>query len=98
MEEDLKWQSSGISYSLIILESLQACSQDFQKGGYMDVESVCCMHNHVKVGGSGGMFPLKVRCSAIAFEAILGQKQSRSIGYVAHRVISKFSYVLRKMV
>ena len=34
---------------------MQARSQDFQKEGYMDDESVC-MHNRVRVGRSGGMF------------------------------------------
>ena len=40
-----------------------------------------CMHKHARVGGSGGMFPpnfLESRCSEIASEAILGQKQIRS--------------------
>ena len=41
-----------------------------------------CMHNHVGLGGCGGMLPqefLGFTCSEIASEAILGQKQSRSI-------------------
>ena len=37
----------------------QACSQDFQKEGYMDVESVC-MHNRVRLGASGGMLPQEI--------------------------------------
>ena len=49
---------------------MQARSQDFQKEGYMDAESVC-MHNRVRLGGSGGMLPQE-----IASEATLGQKQS----------------------
>ena len=52
---------------------MQARSQDFQKEGYMDAESVC-IHNRVRLGGSGGMLPQE-----IASEATLGQKQSHSI-------------------
>ena len=37
----------------------QAHSQDFQKEGHMDVESVC-MHNCIGLGGSGGMFPQEI--------------------------------------
>ena len=50
----------------------QARSQDFLEGG---------LHKHARVGGSGGMLPqenVEIRCSEIASEAILGQKQSRS--------------------
>ena len=54
----------------------QAHTQDFQKGGYMDVESVCL---NVRLGGSGGMLPQEIRCTEIASKAILGQKQNRSI-------------------
>ena len=46
-----------------------------------------CKHKHVRIGGSGS--PRKfceIRCFEIASEAILGQKQSRSI-YMAHRVV-----------
>ena len=48
-----------------------------------------CMHKHTKLGGSGGMLPqeiLEIRCSEIASEAILGQKQSRS-SYMARGVL-----------
>ena len=41
-----------------------------------------CMHKSARVGGHGGMLPqeiLEIRCSEIASEAILGQKQCRSI-------------------
>ena len=40
-----------------------------------------CMHKHAKLGGSGACSlrkSLESRCSEIASEAILGQKQSRS--------------------
>ena len=33
---------------------------------------------HARLGGSGGISPHKIRCSEIASEAILGQKQSCS--------------------
>ena len=39
------------------------------------------MHKHARLGGSGGMLPqeiLEIRCSEIASEATLEQKQSRS--------------------
>ena len=42
---------------------------------------VTCMHKHARLGGSGGMLPQEIlenRCSEIASEAILGQKQNRS--------------------
>ena len=46
-------------------------------------EVYVCTHKHVSLGGSGGMLPQdifgEIRCSEIASEAILGQKQSRSI-------------------
>ena len=44
---------------------------------------------HVRLGGSGGMVPgrklFEIRCSEIASQAILSQKQSRS-SYMARRV------------
>ena len=36
------------------------------------------MHKHEGLGGSGGMLSQEIRCSEIASEAILGQKQSRN--------------------
>ena len=42
------------------------------------------IHKHARLGGSGGMSPQKIfeiRCSEIASEATLGQKQSRSSRY-----------------
>ena len=53
------------------------------------------MHGHViyaRLEGSGGMLPQEIsenRCSEIASEAILGQKQSRS-NYMARRIASNF--------
>ena len=47
------------------------------------------MHNHARLGGLGAWSPRKIfeiRCSKIASEAILEQKQSRS-SYMAHRVL-----------
>ena len=38
-----------------------------------------CVHKHARLGGSGGRKFLEIRCSEIASEAILGQKQSCSI-------------------
>ena len=54
-----------------------------------------CMHNHVRLGGSGGIVPRKfseIKYSEIAFEVILGQKQSRSI---ATQLQSKMSIIYR---
>ena len=49
-----------------------------------------CMHKHARLGGSGGICSprrfLEIRCSMIASEAILGQKQSRS-SYMACGVL-----------
>ena len=36
------------------------------------------MHAYARLKGSGCMLPQELRCSVIASEAILGQKQSRS--------------------
>ena len=44
------------------------------------------MHKHARLGGSGGMFPQEIRCSEIASEAILAQKQSGS-SYMARGVL-----------
>ena len=47
------------------------------------------MHKHGRVGGLGACSPrkfLEIRCSEIASEAILGQKQSRS-SYTARGVL-----------
>ena len=48
---------------------------------------VTCMHKHARLGGSGGMLCQEIflenRCSEIASEAILGQKQNHS-SYMAH--------------
>ena len=51
-----------------------------------------CMHKHVRLGGIWGHTPsekLEIRCSEIASEAILEQKQSCS-SYMAHRVLHPF--------
>ena len=48
------------------------------------------MYKHTRLGGSGGMPCQKIRCSKIASEAILGQKQSRSshiVRGVLHSII-----------
>ena len=37
-----------------------------------------CMHKYARLGKSGGMLPEETRCSVIASEAILGQKQRLS--------------------
>ena len=57
----------------------QARSQDFLKGCYVDV----CVCMHVQACSSRKC--LEIRCSEIASEATLGQKQSRS-SYVARGV------------
>ena len=67
----------------------QACSQDFQNGGYMGVDVHVCMHKHARLGQSEAMFPqeiLEMRCSEITSKAILEQKQSRS-SYMARGVL-----------
>ena len=67
--------------------TIQAPSQDFQEGGYVDV---CCVALACKTRGVWGRTPpgkfLKIRCFEIASEAILGQKQSDS-SYLARRVL-----------
>ena len=63
------------------LKCTQARSQDFLKGGYMDIYA--CPRMQYYIGGSGGMLPQEIGRSEIASEAILGQKQSRS-SYMAH--------------
>ena len=63
------------------------CSQDLLKADYMDVCHVCMytyMPKHARLGGLGAS--LEIRCSEIASEAILGQKQSRS-SYMARGVL-----------
>ena len=48
-----------------------------------------CMHKHARLGGLGAYSPRKflgIRCSEIASEAILGQKQNCS-SYMTHRVL-----------
>ena len=55
----------------------------------MDIWFVC-MHKHVRVGGSVGCPPrkfLEIRCSEIASEAILGQKQNRIATWLAEYCI-----------
>ena len=55
-----------------------------------------CIYKHARLGWSGGMLPqdlFEIRCSEIASEAILGQKQSHS-SYMAH--ISIASNCVRK--
>ena len=45
------------------------------------------LSKHARLGGSGGMVPQEIfRCSEIASEVILGQKQSRS-SYMARGVL-----------
>ena len=41
-----------------------------------------CMHKHARLEECGGMFPQEIRCSDIASETILGQKQSHSSSMV----------------
>ena len=49
-----------------------------------------CMHKGARVGGYGGMLSpkkvLEIKCSEIASEVILGQKQSRN-SYMVHGVL-----------
>ena len=46
-------------------------------GGYTRVSDVLVyMHKFARLGGVGGM-PPRIRCTEIASEAILGQKQNR---------------------
>ena len=44
------------------------------------------LQKHARLGVSGACSPRKFKCSEIASEAILGQKQSRS-GYMARGVL-----------
>ena len=55
-----------------------------------------CMHNHARLVSLGGMLPHKIliRCSEIASEAILGQRQSLS-SYMARRVLHPIFGCLR---
>ena len=50
-------------------------ARNFRRG----VTCMSDLHKYARLGGSGGMLPkkiLEIRCSEIASEAILGQKQS----------------------
>ena len=60
------------------MHQYQAHSQDFQKGGYVH-RCMMCMYacKHGRLGGSGAC--LEIRCSEIASEVILGQKQIRIV-------------------
>ena len=65
----------------------------FRRGLHECLVCLVCMYACIikdsRVVGSGGMLPkeiLEIRCSEIASEAILGQKQSCSM-YIAHRVL-----------
>ena len=73
-----------VSLSCIIMQN-QARSQDFLKGGYVDVYVCICKKQGCKTrGGLGGRSPgkfLEIRCSEIVSGAIFGQKQSRSSYY-----------------
>ena len=65
-----------------MVQPVQARSQDFLKGGYMDVWLYVRMHKNARLGGGWWHAPpekcLEIRRSEIASEAILGQKQSGS--------------------
>ena len=75
----------GITFSDACSLLIQAQSQDFCKGGCMSVCCVCRMYNNARLGWSGAVLPQDIL--EIAYEAILGQKQScsNSIRYMAHR-------------
>ena len=67
-------------------ETEQAHSQDFQKGGYLDIWCACM---HPRLGGIWGMHMVqifKTRSSEIACDVILRQKQSHCSKYMGHRV------------
>ena len=55
-----------------------------------------CMYayNHARLGGSGSPRKfLEIRCSEIASEAILGQKQSRS-SYMAREILHPYMHLV----
>ena len=75
--------STFLAHKFVIINSqlcIQYSSQDVYKRGYMDVWSVCMQACKTR-GIWGHAPPGNVRCSEIASEAIVGQKQ-----YVLHPI------------
>ena len=73
----------------ISLYCFRPVARIFRRGVTWVSDVYVCMHKHARLGGSGGMLPhenFRMRCSEIASEAILGQKQSRS-SYMARGVL-----------